>query len=140
MRELQTFARLNAAELQQELDQRSASGLDTLPFGVIRLNAQGKVVYLSRTEARQSGFHEHAEGLSFFTELAPCMANPHFVARVEQARAAAVLDVTFEQIGDFDDPERELRVRMISAPDRGIWVCLERKLQPTAAAPAPTKH
>jgi photoactive yellow protein len=128
---------VNAAELQQELEQRSAPGLDALPFGVIRLNAQGKVVYLSRTEARQSGFHKHAEGLSFFTELAPCMANPQFVARVEQARAASVLDVTFEQIGDFEDAERELCVRMLSASDRGIWVCLERTLQPGVG---PTTH
>ena len=132
MPELHTFAQLTAAQLRNELEGRTAEGLDALPFGVIRLNAEGKVVYLSRTEARQSGFHKRAEGLSFFTELAPCMANPAFVARVEQARAAAVLDICFEQIGDYDDAERELSVRMISAADRGIWVCLERTIQAAA--------
>src|SRR5262245_13017889 len=110
MPELHTFANLLASELQRALEQRDRRELDALPFGVIRLNAQGRIMYYSKTEARQSGFHEHAEGLAFFTDLAPCMAHPGFLARIEQARAAGALDISFEQVGDYDDAERELSV------------------------------
>lgn len=127
MHEPLVFSNLTAPQLRAALEESSTEVLDQLPFGVIRLSPEGKVVYFSRSEAEQSGFrHRSAIGLGFFSELAPCLAEPAFVERVEQARAAAVLDITFEHIGDYDDAERELLVRMLSASDGGVWVCLQR--------------
>jgi photoactive yellow protein len=125
--QLKTFLEVPAAELLAWVEALAPSAIDELPFGVVRLDASGKVVFFSRTEARQSGFGDRvAVGRRFFTELAPCMGNPEFMRRVEQGQLARELDITFEQVGDFDDAERELQVRMISASANGLWVFLQR--------------
>lgn len=113
--------------LRSHVEQLSPEALDALPFGVIRLDDAGKVTFYSRTEAEQSGFGDRkAIGRDFFTQLAPCLGTPEFMHRIERARQDGTLDVMFEQIGDFDDAERELRVRVQSATGGGLWVFLQR--------------
>ena len=125
--ELDAFSNITAAELLAKVEQTSPAVLDRLPYGVIHLDAGGGVTFFSRTEARQSGFGERNPlGKKFFTVLAPCMGSAEFLERVEHARKAGTLDITFEQIGDFDDAERELRVRVISAAAGGVWVFIQR--------------
>lgn len=46
--------------------------------------------------------------------------------RIDEARRAGTLDIAFEQIGDFDDADRELHVRVISASSGGVWGFLQR--------------
>jgi hypothetical protein len=88
-------------------------------------------VFYSDSEAKQSGFGDrHALGLTFFTQLAPCMATPGFVRKVEDAQGRGELDIIFDHVGDFADAERKLLVRMISAPERGAWVLLQRQDTP----------
>lgn len=114
-------------DLRARAEQLPPEALDALPFGVIRLDATGKVTFYSKTEARQSGFGERvAIGRDFFTQMAPCLGTPEFLRRIEDARTAGTLDILFEQVGDFDDAERELRVRVQSASGGGLWVFLER--------------
>jgi photoactive yellow protein len=113
--------------LPARIEQLSARELDTLPFGVVRLDAEGLVTFYSRTEAEQSGYGDRrAIGRHFFTQLAPCLSTPERLRRIDDARRAGTLDITFEQIGDFDDAERELHVRVLSAPSGGVWVLLGR--------------
>jgi photoactive yellow protein len=115
------------AQLLARVEKLSHEALDALPFGVVRLDAAGRVLFFSRTEARQSGFGDrNAIGRNFFSELAPCMSSPAFLQRLEQARAAGTLDISFEQVGDFDDAQRELRVRVISASAGGLWLFIQR--------------
>ena len=115
------------AHLVEMVEQLPENELDGLPFGVIRLDAEGRVMYLSRTEARQSGLGDRlVTGLRFFTELAPCMWTPAFQRQFDEAAAAGTLDLAFEQVGDFDDPARLLRVRARSATGGGLWLFVER--------------
>jgi photoactive yellow protein len=114
-------------QLSKIVEELSPDALDCLSFGVIRLDAAGRVSFFSRTEARQSGFGDRtAIGRKFFAELAPCMGASDFLRRVEQAQVAGTLDIIFEHVGDFDDADRELRVRMVSAAGEGTWVFLQR--------------
>lgn len=107
--------------------QLSPAELDHLPFGVIRLDAEGKVTLYSKTEAELSGYGDRrAIGRDFFTQMAPCLATPERLRRIDQARREGTLDISFEQIGDFDDAERELHVRVASAPGGGLWIFIER--------------
>jgi photoactive yellow protein len=127
MPEFADISDIATAQLLTRVESLSHEALDVLPFGVIQLDSAGRVVFFSRTEARQSGFGErNALGRSFFREIAPCMNNPAFMQRLEQARAAGTLDITFEQVGDFDDAQRELRVRVISASAGGVWLFIQR--------------
>jgi photoactive yellow protein len=121
------YFELAPTQVAAQLEQLSASALDALSFGVIRIDAAGRVVFFSHTEAKQSGYGDRdAIGKKLFTELAPCMGTPDFARRVELAQAAGTLDICFEQVGDFDDRERKLRVRMVAAAAGGAWIVLQR--------------
>jgi photoactive yellow protein len=121
---------MSAGDLRAWIEGLPPSRIDELPFGVIRLDRAGKVVLFSRVEAMQSGFGDRpAIGRTFFTELAPCMGAPAFMERLARAEREGALDITFESVGDFADADRELRVRVISASDRGTWVFLQRLSQ-----------
>ena len=106
----------------------TAEEIDALPFGVVRLDPDGKVILFSEAEARQSGFGSRPRiGLTFFTQIAPCMNTESFRGRAERAIKAGVLDVEFSHIGDFNDADRELTVKIQSAADGGMWIFLRRE-------------
>ena len=119
---------INDTNLVAHIEQLSTEALDVLPFGVIRLDRKLEVTYFSRAEAEQSGYgNRPAIGLRFFTEIAPCMSNPEFMQRIDRALAERRLDISFEQVGDFDDAQRVLRVRAASTSDGGLWLFLDRR-------------
>jgi photoactive yellow protein len=98
-----------------------------LPYGAIRLDRDGRVVFFSDAEARLSGYDARPTiGRDFFKEIAPCFATDAFLGRIERARAAGTLDIELELIGDFDDADKELRCRAQSASDGGIWIFIQR--------------
>lgn len=101
--------------------------IDRLPFGAIRLDAAGKVIRHNATERRLSGYGgRDSLGKSFFTDIAPCMATEGYRGRIERALQAGTLDLEFTHIGDFEDRERELNVRIQSASGGGYWIFMQR--------------
>lgn len=102
--------------------------VDALPFGAIRLDEDGRVTFHSKAERRLSGFKDRASiGTDFFAGIAPCMDNPQFRGRIEAARQSGTLDLEFTHIGDFEDRNRELMVRIQSASDGGYWIFMRRE-------------
>lgn len=121
------FSNMSASQLRERVETTPKEVLDALPFGVIRLDAAGLVTYFSRAEAAQSGYGGRPSvGLEFFNKIAPCMNTPDFMQRIELAKATGKLDVMFQQVGDFDDAERELQVRAVSAAEGGMWLFIQR--------------
>jgi len=57
-----------------QLEKLSAKELDDLPFGVIRIDSAGLVLFYSQTEARFSGYGQIPMGLNLF-ELSSCLAS-----------------------------------------------------------------
>jgi photoactive yellow protein len=118
---------LTTKDLVSQIEEMPLEALHELPFGVVRVDREGKVTFFSRTEASQSGFGDRvAVGRGFFTEIAPCMGTPTFLARIERAAAEGTLDVTFEHVGDFDDADREITIRVASGKGGGSWLFLQR--------------
>jgi photoactive yellow protein len=114
-------------DLAQAMEDLTLEQIDALPFGVIRVDRDGRVVLLSRTEAELSGFGKRpAIGKIFFSDIAPCMGVDEFQGRIQRARERGHLDLEFGWVGDFSDRDRQLRVRVQSASDGGIWVCINR--------------
>jgi photoactive yellow protein len=124
---LDAFSNISASQLRERVETLPKEVLDALPFGVIRVDVDGRVVFFSHAEAEQSGYKQRtAIGLRFFTELAPCMGTPEFRHQFELAQSSGKLDVTFQQVGDFEDAERELQVRAIAAAAGGMWLFIRR--------------
>jgi photoactive yellow protein len=66
--------------------------LDELPFGVLKLDGQGRIIGYNRLEEQIAGV-DYSTYLShnFFTEIAPCMDNPFFagVSRTASRKATS---------------------------------------------------
>jgi photoactive yellow protein len=117
----------HAPDLARVVERMVPEAVDALPFGAIRLDRDGHVVFYSRAERELSGIGTRPTlGRNFFLDIAPCMDNPAFRGRIESARAAGTLDIAFSHVGDFSDRSRELDVRVQSAADQGIWIFLQR--------------
>ena len=116
-----------AQDLAAQVEAMSEAELDALPYGVIKLDAGGVVEVYSRAEAQLSGRKKRpAVGLDFFSEVAPCMASPQMRGRVDTAKARGSVDVEIGWIGDFKDPNGEIRIRVMSAGDGGLWLFMNR--------------
>jgi photoactive yellow protein len=115
------------AKLAEKVEALNIDDVNALPFGAIRLDAEGTVTFYSEAERRLSGSGTNPRlGHNFFHEIAPCMDHPDYRGRIDQAKARGTLDLEFTHIGDFEDRERELTVRVQSASAGGYWIFMKR--------------
>lgn len=115
-------------DLARAVESLPLGEVERLPFGAIRLDDNGVVLFCNATELKQSGSGPRARlGLDFFAQVAPCMDTDDYRGRIERARANGLLDLEFTHIGDFDDPDRELTVRIQSASAGGVWIFMRRE-------------
>lgn len=113
--------------LARRVEALSPESIDRLPFGAIRLDDEGIVQYYSAAERRLSGSGELERlGGKFFTDIAPCMDNDAYRGRIEAARKSGKLNLEFTHIGDFEDRDRELTVRVQSGTNGGVWIFMRR--------------
>jgi photoactive yellow protein len=115
----------DANDLVEQIEQLSQHELDYLPFGVILLDREGTVLFYSQTEAQKSGYGEIPLGLNLF-EISPCMAANDFRGRIQRAMDVGPVNLEFGWAGDFADPTRDLRLRVMSSINNGIWIFIER--------------
>ncbi len=115
----------DANNLAEQIEQLSQYELDCLPFGVILLDRDGTIVFYSVTEAQKSGYGKIPIGQNLF-EISPCMASNDFRGRIKRAMDEGPVDLEFGWAGDFADPNRDLRLRVISSSNNGIWIFVER--------------
>jgi len=115
-------------DLARAIEALPTDVVDTLAFGAIQVGADGIVVYYSASERRLSGSGMRDRiGLDFFSRIAPCMDNADFRGRIERAIAAGAFDLEFTHVGDFEDRDRELTVRVQPASAGGYWIFLRRE-------------
>ena len=106
--------------LAREVEKLSSAELDSLAFGVIGLDANDVVRVFNQAEQVNSGFgHRTTLGKLFFVDIAPCMDNGYFKGRIDRARKTGALDISFTFVGDFEDRDRELAVRVQTTSDGG---------------------
>jgi photoactive yellow protein len=122
----QKFASIdfNAPDVAVQVERASQSDLDELPFGVIKLDRQCRVIFFSKTEARLSG-HNVPAGQNLF-DYSRCPNREALRAKIKQAKENAPADLELAWVGDLNDPTREMRIRVQSAHDGGVWMFIER--------------
>jgi photoactive yellow protein len=115
----------DAPDLAALVEQASQFELDHLPFGVIRLDHEGIVLFYSATEARLSGYGMTPLGKNFF-EVGRNPANGDLRNRIMAALEKGQVDLEFGWTGDLADPHRDLRIRVQSSRSGGVWMFIER--------------
>jgi photoactive yellow protein len=100
------------------------SELDSLPFGAIRLDPEGKILSYNRTEAELSGRRKQSVlGKSFFTEVAPCTNVQEFAGRFREGVEKGALHRVFPYVFDDRMEPRKVWVTLFYSQETGTaWV------------------
>lgn len=95
------------------LDELDDAALDALPFGVVCLDEEMKVLRMNRTESEKSGIQRwRAVGREYFRDVAPLPTNralAEHVAAFAQGDAPARFSHTFHRRAGADETQIELR-------------------------------
>lgn len=117
--------------LQARLDGCSDAELDTLDFGVIGFDAQGRVCRYNRFESQAAGLSpERVLDHPLFTVVAPCMNNFMVAQRFEDAATqATTLDATIDYVLTLRMRPVKVQLRLLAAPDSAMrYVLVQRRL------------
>ena len=88
---LETTSRM----LAPVLDRLTAEDLDALPYGIVQLDRDGRVLSYNRAEAENVGVMPRPIGQHFFRQVAPSANVPEFHGRFLDGLDAGRLDDTF---------------------------------------------
>lgn len=108
----------------EQIDRMNEHDLDRLPFGAIRLNADGTIVSYNQHEARLTGRSpERVLGKNFFTEVAPCTNVQTFAGRFREGIAKGDMHAIFPYRFDFEMAPRDVTVTLFySKQTNSAWV------------------
>jgi photoactive yellow protein len=125
-----TSPTFDARGLADMLDACSPEQLDTLDFGVIGFDADGKVQRYNAFESQAAGLSpQRVIGEPLFTNVAPCMNNFMVAQRFEDAAAdASELDDTIDYVLTLRMRPVKVKLRLLaSAAGATRYVLVERR-------------
>jgi photoactive yellow protein len=83
----------DTSALMAAADGMSGEELDTLPYGMIQLDAQGRILRFNAVESRLASLPQQQQiGKHFFTEVAPCTKVQEFYGRFKEGVVREALD------------------------------------------------
>jgi photoactive yellow protein len=108
------------------LDNLTEDELDELPYGMIQLDAAGRVLRYNSTEAKISTLDQKRQiGRHFFVDVAPCTRVKEFYGAFVSGVAARSLDVTFKYHFPFKHGPGDFMIRLFySARTDTAWVLI----------------
>lgn len=104
--------------------QLSPAELDALPYGLITLDAEGRVLHYNDTESRMVGLpKERVLGRKFFGEVAPCARVREFEGRFQELvrDPHRVRVQTFDFVFRFANGEQQVTIVMTPSRLRGQY-------------------
>lgn len=109
------------------LETAAPAAIDALPFGVITLSADGRVVHYGATESRLSGLsQDRVLGRDFFDTVAPCMNN--FMVAHRYATEPD-LDAVVDYVLTLRMAPRKVKLRLLRRADRPrMYLAIERRV------------
>ncbi len=113
-------------DLLEAADDMTPAELDRLPYGIIQLDATGRIMKYNAVESRLASLDQQATiGKHFFTEVAPCTKVQAFHGRFKEGVLREALDVTFTFHFAFKMAPRDVTVRLFySKRTRSVWVLI----------------
>jgi photoactive yellow protein len=105
-------------------DSMSGDELDQLPYGMIQLDAGGRILRFNAVESRLASLPQQQQiGKHFFTEVAPCTKVQEFYGRFKEGVLREELDTAFQFHFAFKQNPRDVTVRLFySRRTRSVWV------------------
>jgi photoactive yellow protein len=106
------------------IDSLTESDFDALPFGAIKLDADGLILKYNLYESQLAGREpKEVIGRNFFTEVAPCTNVQEFAGRYRQGMAEGKLDTTFPYRFLFAKRVVDVEITLIlSSEGETAWV------------------
>ena len=126
---------IDALELAERADDLTTTELDQLPFGMIQLDASGRILKFNAVESRLAALDQMQQiGKHFFTEVAPCTKVQAFYGRFKEGVMQEHLDTSFSFHFAFKQNPRDVTVRLFySKRTRTVWVMVsDREGNPIA--------
>ena len=112
--------------LLEAADGMTAEELDRLPYGMIQLDAGGRILKFNSVESRLAALPQAQQiGRHFFTEVAPCTKVQAFYGRFKDGVLHESLDTSFRFHFAFKQNPRDVTVRLFySRRTRSVWVMI----------------
>lgn len=106
------------------LDRFTSEELDAIPYGVLQLDAGGRVISVNKVEADELGFGaERPIGGEFFTEIAPSAFVDEVFGRYVEAFASKHLDAVFRfTFSDLMLPRTVMMRMYYSTRTETVWI------------------
>lgn len=113
-------------QVLEAADRMTADELDRLPYGMIQLDASGRILNYNALESSLASLRqEDAIGKQFFTEIAPCTRVQEFYGRFKEGVIREALDTSFHFHFAFKQNPRDVTVRLLySKRSRTVWVLI----------------
>ncbi len=131
----QRFFQIQGQDAAQYLDMMTDAQLDQVPFGLIKLDPNAKIMRYNRVEGEITGRDpKYVIGRNFFLDLAACGVGPMFWGRFKQGIMKPTYDEIFPYVFYHEMPETAMLVRMTLSRvvgERAMWVMV-RRIMPTA--------
>jgi len=123
------------SRLLEAADCMNPDELDRLPYGMIQLDSDGRILKFNAVESRLASIPQQEQvGKHFFTEVAPCTRVQAFYGRFKEGVQREVLDTSFSFHFAFKQNPRDVTVRLFySKRTRSVWVMIsDREGNPIA--------
>jgi photoactive yellow protein len=111
----------------QTINSMGEKELDSLPYGVIQLDAQGVVLHYNAFEATLSGLTKRGVvGKNFFKQVAPCTDMKDFYGRFLEGMTAGKLQCTFRFHFSFKRNPRDVTITLFyNDANKTTWVLVQ---------------
>ena len=126
-------------DLARRVERLSQYEIDLLPFGVILLDHEATVKCYSATETRLSGYGTMPLGRNLF-DGSRCVTCADFREKVMRAIESDAADLDLGWFGDAADPRREMRIRVQSVRQGGVWLFIARDGEAAGEPPLRAAH
>jgi photoactive yellow protein len=125
-------------DVLDHVDRMTPEELDRLPYGLIQLDAAGRILNYNAVESRLASIaKQDAIGKQFFTEIAPCTRVQEFYGRFKEGVIRESLDTSFHFHFAFKQNPRDVTVRLLyTRRTRTVWVLISdlngRPIEPSS--------
>lgn len=116
-------------EIMSKLGNLTRSDVDTVPYGVVKVDTAGKIQLYNRYESDLAGVAVNsAEGKNFFTDIAPCTNNKLFFGKFKAGVEAGELNSMFNYTFTYKMKPTNVAIHLVhDKASKTNWIFVQKK-------------